>query len=135
LTHCRRLRLRTTTRVPSNLAQKAHCPELSTHPIISRRDGRSEKSKSLQLPTQRYNYRNYVSMSETTGPRFQLICEHSDCMFGYCFEDAKYWAIWDGRLTVTRVTFTTKRAVCGTHRDAIEGKAWNEVSEDFRTNW
>jgi hypothetical protein len=75
-------------------------------------------------------------MSESTGPRFRLICEDAgDCMFRYCFENAKYWAIWDGTITMTTVTFTTKRAVCRTHRDAIEGKRWNEVSEDFRTNW
>jgi hypothetical protein len=74
-------------------------------------------------------------MSETTGPRFRLIGENTHCMFRYCFENAKYRAIWDGRITITRVTLTTERAVCRTHRDAIEGKRWNEVSEDFRTNW
>jgi hypothetical protein len=55
-------------------------------------------------------------------------------MFGYCLEKAKYWAIWDGMLIITKATFTTKRPVCGTHRDAIKDKAWNKVREDFRTN-
>lgn len=74
-------------------------------------------------------------MSETPGPRFQLVGEDICCRFGYCFEEAKYWAIWDGMMSITRVTLTTKRAVCPSHRNAIEGKGWNEVSEDFRTNW
>jgi hypothetical protein len=73
-------------------------------------------------------------MSETEGPRFQLIRQIACCRYGFCFEEAKYWAIWDGMITITRAMLATKRPVCRTHRDAIEGKAWNEVSEDFRTN-
>jgi hypothetical protein len=77
-----------------------------------------------------------MALSEGNGPKFRLICEDAgDCRVRYCFENAKYWAIWNGTRTSTRVTLTTKRAVCRTHRDVIEGKPWNEVSENFRTNW
>jgi hypothetical protein len=73
-------------------------------------------------------------MSETEGPRFQLIRQVACCRYGFCFDEAKYWAIWDGMITITRAMLATKRPVCRAHRDAIEGKAWTEVSEDFRTN-
>jgi hypothetical protein len=74
-------------------------------------------------------------MSEGKEPRFLLIDEAAcDCTARDCFENAKYWAIWNRRMTITRSTLTIRRAVCRTHREAIEGRHWNEVSEHFRMN-
>jgi hypothetical protein len=76
-----------------------------------------------------------MAMAEATGPRFRLICEDARaCTARYCFEDAKYWAIWNRTITCTK-SLMIKKAVCRTHREAIEGKSWDEVSEDFRTIW
>jgi hypothetical protein len=70
-------------------------------------------------------------MSKGNGPRFQLICEGAgDCTARYCPENAKYWAIWNGTITIS--TLSIRRAVCRTHREAIEGRPWEEVSENFR---
>jgi hypothetical protein len=66
-------------------------------------------------------------MSEAIGhrflPRFLLIGKDAgNCMVRYCFEKAKYWAIWNGTTSIKRETLTIKRAVCRTHREAIEGR-------------
>jgi hypothetical protein len=72
-------------------------------------------------------------MSEANEPRFLLIGEAAgDCAARYCFENAEYWAMWNLTMTITRSTLTITRAVCRTHRAAIEGRHWNEVSENFR---
>jgi hypothetical protein len=72
-------------------------------------------------------------MSEANEPRFLLIAEAAgNCAARYCFENAEYWAMWNLTMTITRSTLTITRAVCRTHREAIEGRHWNEVSENFR---
>jgi hypothetical protein len=77
-----------------------------------------------------------TDMSEAVGPRFLLIGEDvGDCMVRYCFEKARYWAVWKGMMTVERETGSIKRAVCSTHREEIEGRSWGEVSEMFRYKW
>lgn len=74
-------------------------------------------------------------MSEAKEPRFLPIGDAAgDCNARYCPENAKYWAIWNRTMTITRSTLTIKRAVCTSHRGAIQGRPWDEVSEDFRTN-
>jgi hypothetical protein len=74
-----------------------------------------------------------MTTSESTGPTFLLICDDAgDCTARYCFERGRYWAIWKRPITNTK-PLKIKRAVCRTHRDAVEGKPWDEVSEDFRT--
>jgi hypothetical protein len=79
--------------------------------------------------------RRYLALSEVNGPKFRLICQDAgNCTVRYCFENAKYWAIWNLTMTITRSTLTIRRAVCRTHREATEGKPWNEVSENFPTN-
>ena len=75
-----------------------------------------------------------MATSEATGPTFLLICEDAgDCMARYCFEKARHWAIWNRIMPLTGSALTIKKAVCRTHRHAVEGKPWDEVSEDFRT--
>jgi hypothetical protein len=75
-------------------------------------------------------------VSETNGPRFLLICEDAgDCTARYCFERARYWAIWNRTMNITRSELIVKKAVCLTHRDTIKGRHWDEVSGDFRTSW
>jgi hypothetical protein len=67
------------------------------------------------------------------GPRFvPITTDAGDCTVRYCFEKARYWAVWGGPVTIKGEAVTIKRGVCRTHREAIEGKSWNEVSEMFR---
>jgi hypothetical protein len=74
------------------------------------------------------------TISGPIGPQYRLICSDAgDCMVRYCFERARYWAIWNGIISITRATLSTRKAVCHSHREAIHGRAWNEVSEIFRT--
>jgi hypothetical protein len=74
-----------------------------------------------------------MAMSEAIGPKFRFIGKDAgDCMVRYCFENAEYLAIWNRTMTSKKETMIIKRAVCHSHREAIESKPWNEVSEIFR---
>lgn len=74
-------------------------------------------------------------MIEGNGPEFQLIRGGIlDCTARSCFEDAQFWAMWNRTMAISRSLLLIKRAVCHAHRDAIEGRPWNEVSENFRTD-
>jgi hypothetical protein len=73
-------------------------------------------------------------MSEATELQFRLICGNAgDCRARYCPERARYWAIWKRTLNTAVPTRTIKRAVCRNHWEAIQGKPWSEVSDEFGT--
>ncbi len=75
-----------------------------------------------------------MDSGEGNGPEFRLIGDDAgDCTARYCFEKARHWAIWNRIMPLTRSALTIKKAVCHTHREATEGKPWDQISEDFRT--
>ena len=77
-----------------------------------------------------------MAVPECAGPEFQLIDEDArNCAAPYCLENARYWVIWKRTMSITRSILSIRRAVCRTHRESIEGKTWNEVSESFRPNF